>query len=218
MRLTRDGVPMVLHDVDLVRTTHGKYAERLIDLTADEVARLDVAPEERLPRLDQVLSWAQGRGALLNIELKAEQSGEQGVGQRLIDAVASELEASGLPAARVVLSSFEFDLVEGLLASVPQYPIALLVDGEMPVLDLWLERVESGRAQGGPRLVHPDVRLVTPQRVHAWRERGVGIGLWGITTREQWERATAMGADLLIVDQPGLDPVAKRDQSSRVPG
>ena len=198
-RLTRDGIPMVLHDCDLKRTTRGRYGSRLVDLTASDVERLDLADDERIPRLNAVLRWAERHDALLNIELKSEQAGDL-----LVSRVTDALRASRLGPSRVVLSSFEFNLVQGLVNSLSEYPIAFLFEKEVPALDTWIELVESGRGLGGRRLVHPDLELVTPERALAWRQRGLGVGLWGIDTAEQVRRARAINADLVIVDQPRL--------------
>jgi len=70
VRSTRDGVPVLLHDTTVDRTTDG--SGRIADLTWDQVAQLDAGswfgPEfagERIPRLETALQRIEGRGCVL---------------------------------------------------------------------------------------------------------------------------------------------------------
>jgi len=76
VRLTRDGVPIVLHDAALDRTTSGRGAVAALDLAS--IRRLDAGAwfgarfrGERVPTLAETLDLARGRCAV-NIELKEE--------------------------------------------------------------------------------------------------------------------------------------------------
>jgi glycerophosphoryl diester phosphodiesterase len=74
--LTRDHVPVVIHDSDLKRTTDGSGP--ITNFLEREIAELDAgswfSPEfqgSKIPILEDVLAWAKGR-ILLNIEIKKE--------------------------------------------------------------------------------------------------------------------------------------------------
>lgn len=75
VRASADGVLFVIHDATVDRTTDGHG--RVADMTAAEIAALDAgswfAPEfagTRVPRLEQTLAHASGRGGLY-VEIKA---------------------------------------------------------------------------------------------------------------------------------------------------
>jgi len=68
VQLTKDGVPVILHDEQLDRTTNGKGY--LQDHTYDQLLALDAGNGERIPRLHDVLDWMRGNSIVLNIELK----------------------------------------------------------------------------------------------------------------------------------------------------
>jgi glycerophosphoryl diester phosphodiesterase len=64
-----DGVPVVIHDDTVDRTTRG--SGMVAALTWSALAALDAGGGEPVPCLDDVAAWAGGAGAWLNIELKA---------------------------------------------------------------------------------------------------------------------------------------------------
>lgn len=75
IQLSRDGVPVIIHDETLERTTNGKGWVK--DLTFSELQQLDAGAwfsekykGTKIPALEEVLTWAQGNRLLLNLELK----------------------------------------------------------------------------------------------------------------------------------------------------
>jgi glycerophosphoryl diester phosphodiesterase len=65
-----DGVPVVIHDATLERTTNGRGP--VASHTSTELARLDAGAGEGVPTLAAVAAWAAEAGAWLNVELKAD--------------------------------------------------------------------------------------------------------------------------------------------------
>lgn len=74
LRLTKDGVPVVLHDATLERTTDGTGA--VADLVLADITGLNAAagrpnwPPQRIPLFEQVVALAKPRGARLYAEIK----------------------------------------------------------------------------------------------------------------------------------------------------
>src|SRR5688572_22374319 len=75
VQLTKDLVPVIIHDESVKRTTGVK--RYINDLTIKEVKQLDAGKwfsqkfrEEQIPTLEEVLEWIAPTGMLLNIELK----------------------------------------------------------------------------------------------------------------------------------------------------
>jgi glycerophosphoryl diester phosphodiesterase len=159
VRLTRDGVPVVLHDETLRRTTdvarrfprdpRSGSDYRLADFDLAEVRTLDAGSwflggshmprsaawfgtrgelgltdvarfgsgEVRVPTLRECLALTRRLGWLVNVEVKS----RPGPDTRLIDAVLSEVEASGI-ADRVLISSFNH--ADVAKASASRLPVA----------------------------------------------------------------------------------------------
>src|SRR5215813_13746554 len=82
VRLSRDGVPVIIHDETLRRTA--LRSERVVDLTAEELKKTDAGSwfalarhsatdeyrDERIPTLQQLLEDFSGNNALLYLEVK----------------------------------------------------------------------------------------------------------------------------------------------------
>lgn len=127
--LSRDKIPVVIHDSKLKRTTNGKglvqnfFERELRDLDAG----VWFNPEFRgtvLPRLKDVLKWASNK-ILLNIEIKKEavkKDAEGGVVQ-LIHELIKESKMEG----QVVISSFNRIAVKRSWEISPDIPTAYLM-------------------------------------------------------------------------------------------
>ncbi len=127
--LSRDKIPVVIHDSKLKRTTDGRglvqnYFEReLRDLDAGQW----FSPEFRgtvLPRLEDVLKWA-SKKILLNIEIKKEavtKKPEGGVVQLVYELI-KECDMTG----QVIISSFSRIAVKRSWEFTPDIPTAYLM-------------------------------------------------------------------------------------------
>ncbi len=71
VRMTSDGVPVIMHDPTVDRTTNGKGEVRYMSL--EEIESLDAGLGEKVPRLDEVLDEVKGKVDLL-IELKVDEA------------------------------------------------------------------------------------------------------------------------------------------------
>ncbi|MCP1136201.1 glycerophosphodiester phosphodiesterase [Paenibacillus polysaccharolyticus] len=84
VHLSKDEVPVIMHDATLERTSNG--TGKLRDYTVDQLKQLDVGrwfseeyAGERIPTLEEVLLWANGKVGV-NIELK-----QMGVNYELLE-------------------------------------------------------------------------------------------------------------------------------------
>ena len=140
VKLSGDGVPFLLHDDTLDRTTNGRGRADAMNWT--ELAKLDAgswhSPEyagEPLPTLSAIAHWAIANNVACNIEIKPMPGRERETG----GAVA--LDASELwrgAAVAPLLSSFSEESLAAARAAVPELRRALLLD-EIPAD--WKERL-----------------------------------------------------------------------------
>ncbi len=129
VKLSRDGVPFLLHDADLQRTTgqHGIASER----TWDELCALDAgswhSPSyagEPLPSLETIARFCISGGYQLNIEIKPTPGDETHTGKEVALAAARLWSGQSAP----LLSSFQVPALAAAQAHAPELPRALLLD------------------------------------------------------------------------------------------
>jgi glycerophosphoryl diester phosphodiesterase len=108
VKLTRDRVPVVIHDATLDRVTvcDGRVDAR----TFGELAAcpVDVAGgAEAIPSLAEFLAWARDAGAWVNLEIKNHpQEPDFDITNAYADTVVDAIAASGFPAGRLIVQSF----------------------------------------------------------------------------------------------------------------
>jgi glycerophosphoryl diester phosphodiesterase len=195
VKLSADGVPFLLHDATLERTTNGQGTAG--DQSWAALSRLDAGAwhsrsyaGERLPTLDAVASFCHANGHALNIEIKPTPGQERETGE----VVARE--AARLWAGRPLLpllSSFEREALEGARASMPQLPRALLID---TLYDGWFELAQSL----GCVAVVANHRLYSAQMVQRLHSADQWALCYTINDESGARALLAMGLDGLITD------------------
>lgn len=190
VHLSRDGVPVVMHDETVNRTTDGRGA--VADFTLRELRRLDAgrwfSPDfcgEPVPTLADVLTWAEDR-IRINVEIKTASAG------RAVLEVLSEF-----PQARVLVSSFYHGLLLLIRQWSPELPIGFLVDSRF-----W--RVALNRAiECGAESFHPPAQHVNRILLRKCHDEGLVVYPWTVDDRSRQNNFLRMGADGLFTNFPG---------------
>jgi len=186
---TADGVPVILHDDTLDRTTSGRGPVRRH--TAAEVGRLQIVglPAAGVPTLAALLGrMPAGCGVLL--EIKGEHTRPD------VAEILRVVAASGHDE-RVFLQSFELPVLEQLRALAPARPRGLLVERLDP------DPVARCRALG-VAAYNPGYRAVlqNPGIVETLRSAGITVAVWTCDDPGDWARLTAAGVDAIITNTP----------------
>lgn len=134
VKLSADGVPFLLHDATLERTTNGRGVAG--QRSWAELALLDAGrwhspgyAGEPLPRLDAVAAWVQAEGCSLNVEIKPTPGTEAATGAAVATACARLWEGAAVPP---LLSSFSEAALQAARTAAPALPRALLLDALPP--------------------------------------------------------------------------------------
>jgi len=138
VKLSADGIPFLLHDDTLQRTTsaRGTAGER----SWAELSRLDAGgwhsrafAGEPLPSLEAIAAYVLRNGFTLNIEIKPTPGLEFETG-RVVAREAARLWAASrvAPVAPPLLSSFRPEALQGARETAPELPRALLLDTLWP--------------------------------------------------------------------------------------
>lgn len=199
VKLSADGVPFLLHDATLERTTsgHGTAGER----SWSELSRLDAGgwhsrgyAGEPLPTLAAVARYVQRNGYALNVEIKPTPGLEQATGEAVGDACAALwADAAAAADSSLLFSSFRPESLLGAKASAPQVPRALLLDS------LWPGWLDFARSLGCVAAVarHDLIDAALVAQLH-----GAGMRLLSYTVNEPEvaRRLLALGVCGLISD------------------
>lgn len=189
--LTRDGVPIVIHDDTLDRTTNGHGPVE--DALSADLARLDAGSWKgtptHLPLLAEVLDAFAPR-TLLNLEIKA--SPRRG---QLVEACANAVAERGA-VDRVVFSSFDHDALRVLRQLLPGARIGVLSEA------MGLERAMACADELGAENVHPPLMLITPELVDRIHATGRRVWTWTVNESDWIARTIANGVDGIFSDWP----------------
>ena len=195
VKLSADGVPFLLHDTTLERTTSGSGVAG--DLLWAELAALDAGSwhsaafvGEAIPALAEIAQFCITTGSLLNIEIKPTPGVEALTGQRV---AAEAMRLWQGQAQMPLLSSFSVDSVAAARDAAPGLPRALLLDALTPG---WFDQAQAL----GCVAVVADFMLIDA----AWVERLHAAGLlalaYTVNDAAVAERLFSWGVDALFTD------------------
>ncbi|NPV68536.1 MAG: glycerophosphodiester phosphodiesterase [Anaerolineae bacterium] len=201
VHLTRDRVPVVIHDEHVDTTTDGTGLVR--EKTLAEIKELDAGSYfdprfrgERIPTLAEVFE-AVGQRLLINVELKG--MGRQADG---LEAIVADLIARHSLGERVIISSFNPIRLRRMRRIAPRLPLGFLHDWETPPAQRWLAAVLM---VGLPvEADHPHHVRVTPSYVAQARRRGQRVNVWVVNEPERMRELRDMGVDLIMSDRPDV--------------
>jgi glycerophosphoryl diester phosphodiesterase len=204
VQLSADGVPIILHDDTLARTTNLGQQLRPTQLTLAELKDLDAgswfSPEfagEKIPTLEEVFE-ACGSELGLNIEIKSTPNFEadNGLEQKIADLVRRyKLEDTAL------ISSFDPHRLASLHRYDPGLRLAFLYEARP---DLYLpdfDPIVTAKSFGAVAL-HPPFRIIDSSLVERTRTNGLDINTWTVNEIPDMERMVALGLDIIITNYP----------------
>ena len=214
VRMTRDGVPVVVHDTDLRRTTDaeqklpGLAPWAVGDLTLAQVKTVDAGSwypgglytGSQVLTLDEVLSELGGSPIGMTLEVKSpvaygDVGGIGATVKRVLDAHPewSVPRADGSP--RLVVESFDWGFLDRMHLTYPDLPLVLLGNVVTPtdVTDrAWVREI--------------DVRHdnLTAETVNQALALGIFVGTWTANAPAELQRVIDLGASGVTTDQPNL--------------
>lgn len=200
VQLSRDGLPFLLHDETLARTTNGQGLACALDWR--ELARLDAGrwhspafAGEPLARLLELATLAAAEGLAINLELKP----SPGEAERVGHGVARWLQAHW-SAPAPLLSSFEPVALQAAARAGAGWPLALLSTAWQPTLP------EQARALGAVAVV-VEHRSLDAAAIAALHAAGLRALSYTVNEADEARRLIAAGIDGLITDQLDLPAV-----------
>ncbi len=194
VRATADGVPVLLHDETVDRTTDG--SGRIDSMTAEAAGRLDAsrawrgpdAGYEPLPDLASTLREVGGR-ATLHLEVKV---------AGIEAAVLGEVGRAGA-LSWVELHSFLPEVLYAVRGAEPGSATTLVVS------DLGGDLVETARSVGASALsLGYELVLRYPELMERARRAGLRAYVWTVDDPKIARKLATLGADAVITNRPDL--------------
>ncbi|WP_188993962.1 glycerophosphodiester phosphodiesterase [Paenibacillus nasutitermitis] len=190
VQLSRDGVPVVIHDASLNRTTSG--AGPVADFRTTQLSRLDAGSwfsksfgGERVPLLEQVLDATIGR-CRLNIELKTYNGIYPGMERKVVEL----LERKGLQHDSVI-TSFDHQALRTVRELSAEVRTGLITD-------LAPASLASDLQQLGASFLSIGFKRITPELMKEMRSRGIDVMAWTVNDTATMRRLAAIDPNLMI--------------------
>ena len=199
--LSRDGVPVVIHDETVDSTTDGHGP--VSGFTLAELKALDAGGYKgpqyagaRIPTLEEVFE-AVGQRLLINIELKGLSARADGLEAQVAGLIARH----GMDA-RVIISSFNPIRLRRFRQAAPHIPIGFL---HMPQTPLPLRWLLGALLIGLPREAdHPQQTAVTASYLARMHAQGQRVNTWVVNDPARMAALRDLGVDLIMTDRPDV--------------
>lgn len=180
VHLSRDGVPVIIHDETLQRT-HG-LRRRVVDLTAAELREVGV------PSLRQFFELMVQNDLLLCLEIK----GSSAQLAEECSRVVSEFSFAG----RVIVECFDLRVLKGIktLRTAALFGRGIYAD----------QKLIDAASTVGASVLALHYRLVTASLVEKAKEAGFEVVVWTVDSPAWVAQARSMGIRALITNDPAL--------------
>jgi len=219
VRLTRDGIPVVIHDDNLRRT--GGRPDLIRSVSLADLTQVDVgswftrAPdrmyaEERIPTLEQVFQLFETNNRLLYLEMKSDASQRS----ELARAVCESIRTSKLRD-RVVVECFDHAAIEIVKRIDSEIKTAALFEPGLknpPVVSSGHKLVDKARAVGADEIALHH-RLASQRTIDTATKVGLKVVVWTVDNSDWIDRARNNGVKALITNDPEM-MVRERDAAT----
>lgn len=190
VQLSRDGVPILMHDFTLERTTNGTGLVK--DHTLEELRKLDAGSwmnerfaGERIPTLEEALLAVKGR-CTLNIELKATLEMYPGLAEKVLELLEKHEMKD-----QVYMTSFDHELIRHVRTLDASVQTGLIVLGR-PVLVM--EQLEAA----GANVLSMEYRYLTQELACSVIEQGYKVIAWTIDDADAIRTVMSWHPDLQV--------------------
>lgn len=204
VQLSKDGIPVVIHDEKVNRTTNGVGYVK--DLTVSELQALRAGTRKwwrlyhntTIPTLEEVLKWIGPTSMRLNIELKNSGFAYEGLTPSVLDLV-NQFNMME----RTVFSSFNHDSLYHLQQMAPEANTALLYRKPMP--EPWTY-TKALNASG----IHPHRRNITPGLIKQMHKYQFAVRAYTINQPRTMRQMMDWEIDAIITDVPAVADKVRR--------
>ena len=204
IKLSADGVPFLMHDNTLLRTTNAReHLGTGLNAVAGQhdwhtLSQLDAGSwhsrsfaGEPIPTLENIAHFCLRNGYALNLEIKATPGQEQKTGEAVANHVAQLWQNAAVPP---LLTSFDVPALEAAREAQPQLPRGLLLDS------LWMGWLETALTLDCVAVVCNQALWDTSSVTQA---KSAALRCLSYTVNDAWaaQRLMNLGIDGIITDE-----------------
>ncbi len=211
VRLTSDGIPVVIHDATLQRT--GLIGGIVAELTAEKLREIDVGSwfnrslrgtagefgSEKLPTLDQVFGLFSHNGGLLYLEMKSAKANGTSLAAAVLRIIRKHAMGS-----RVILESFDLSLLKEVKTIENKIRTAALFEPRVyPPLSIVRRTnlVDLAKACGADEIALHHT-LASRDVIATAMQAELGVVVWTVDDPGWIGRARSLGVGALITNNP----------------
>jgi glycerophosphoryl diester phosphodiesterase len=203
--LTKDGIPVIIHDATLERTTDGFGSVSNFTLaqlqTYNAAAKsLSVNSKEQIPTFAQVLDLAKPANIKVEVEIKVPPQGRHnGIEQKMIDEIVARDMID-----RVQISSFNMDVIKEVKALNPKIkPVALMSVDFFRIYEINTPKTIVDHVTSlGAEIIAVNKDYLNAKLVQEARARKVVVEVWTVDNESDIKKFVAMGVDGIISNRP----------------
>ncbi len=181
VRVSLDGVPVIMHDESVDRTTNG--TGNIAELNLSYLRQLEAGRTERIPTLRETLDLCRGK-IELEIELKTDLDGSL---------IVSEVREAGNTEIRFI--SFSVKALSMVMDLAPEFPRSLLCGRIDPD---YVARARACEAD----VISVNFKNMIPETAADIHDNGFKAAVWTPNTPEDIREALDLGVDRITSDYP----------------
>lgn len=199
VQLTKDLVPVIMHDESVDRTSNG--SGYIYNQTYEELSKLDCGyPSkfngkygvQKIPTLEEYLAWMASDAVhiITNIELKNSVYYYGGLERKVVDLVCRY----GLED-RIIISSFNNASVLKCKMANQRISAGFLIEGAIDNCGVYVREC-------GVEYYHPNLDFIKEEHVKNCSENGIGINVWTVNEEDDMRTMKKWGVHSIITNYP----------------
>jgi len=177
VHLSKDLVPMVIHDDTVNRTTAA--TGNVTDFTANELQQLGI------PTLEDVLNLVQN-SCSINIEIKVYVA---------TNPVLKILKSSSFDSDKIIISSFDWHVLQEVRFQNDTIKLGVLTETDLTLAIGFATFIKA-------TAIHPYYHLLTAENVEKIQSKGFLVYTWTVNEPEDITFVKQLGVDGIITDYP----------------
>lgn len=197
VQLTKDGIPVIIHDETIDRTTDGKG--NVIDFTYDELSKFDASYKfkqpgvvNKIPTLEEYLDYIKDFQVITNIELKTGVIEYLGIEEKVLELIRKfQLEE------KVIISSFNHFSVMRFKKLSSNIKCGFLSES-------WLIDAGEYTKKNGIQCYHPYFKNLVPEVIRELKKNNIEINTWTVNEEKDMKYLINYGINSIITNYPDL--------------
>lgn len=169
VHLSKDGIPVIMHDKTVDRTTNGEGP--IIEQTLEELKALKMTDDERMPTLEETLDFAKGK-VKVAIELKQPNDLYEGLEQQVYDMVVAKDMVKD-----VYINSFNHQAIVRMREIAPELELGIIKAKATDELFPLIHEIKA-------KSLAMELKHLTEAFAKQCKNEGIQLIVWPVDTKE----------------------------------